>query len=231
MTALKAFNPIKKRILKTECQVHKFINHQSISILKNDGFYDAWSFFSNYINDLNSGVVWADQDLKNRNHFYNPDKQKGLYGFGDALKECQSYYAAALTWWKRRDKGKSVFYLGASCHLLQDMTVPQHANIKLLKGHRKYERWVVRAYNCCDRFKCDSGGMYLETINDFIDKNARIAIEAYEYSIHKKNLEDKFSSITDIVLSQAQRSTAGFLNMFYRDVLSMTKDEYIKDNK
>jgi phospholipase C len=35
--ALKAVNPIKKKVLKTECLVHKFINHQSVIILKNDG--------------------------------------------------------------------------------------------------------------------------------------------------------------------------------------------------
>ena len=34
---VKAVNPIKRRIIKTECKVHKFINNKSIIILKNDG--------------------------------------------------------------------------------------------------------------------------------------------------------------------------------------------------
>jgi phospholipase C len=95
--ALSAFNPLKRRVVKTECRVHRFITYQSAIILKNDGFLKAGSFFSKHMDELNSGVVWADQDLKNRNHFYNPDKERGLYGFSNALKECIAYYTAALT--------------------------------------------------------------------------------------------------------------------------------------
>ncbi len=39
-----------------------------------------------YINDINAGVVWADQDLKSSNHFYNPYTNKGLYGNSNAKK-------------------------------------------------------------------------------------------------------------------------------------------------
>jgi phospholipase C len=65
--------------MRTECKVHKFINNQSILILKNDGHLKAYNFINAYIDDVNAGVVWADQDLKSSNHFYNPEKEKGLY--------------------------------------------------------------------------------------------------------------------------------------------------------
>lgn len=42
---LKAVNPIKKRIMKTECKVHKFINNQSIIILRNDGHMEAYKTY------------------------------------------------------------------------------------------------------------------------------------------------------------------------------------------
>lgn len=72
--------------MKAECKVHKFIKTQSVIILKNDGHIEAYAFMSSYINDINGGVVWADQYLKSSNHFYNPHRNKGLYGNSDAKK-------------------------------------------------------------------------------------------------------------------------------------------------
>jgi phospholipase C len=220
-TALKAVNPVKKMVIKTECKVHKSINTQSIIILKNDGYTDSYSFFAKYIEKLNRGVVWADQDLKSRNHFYNPDSNKGLYGCSDALKECISYYTASLTQWSKLNVDDSLFYLGASCHLIQDVTVPQHVNVKLLKKHRKYEQWVVRMHESYDRFKCYDKGIYLSNVKDFVMSNAFAAIKAYNGSINIKNIEDRFFNITDSILCQAQRSTAGLLNLFYNDIKNM----------
>jgi phospholipase C len=176
------------------------------------------------MDDLNSGVVWADQDLKSGNHFYNPEKKRGLYGFSNALKECMAYYSAALTWWRRGDKNKSLFYLGASCHLIQDVTVPQHVNIRLLKQHRKYEQWVVRMYDSHEGFKCFDGGIYLDNVRKFIEQNARVALDAHNKNKHEMDMDKKFYNITDIVLCRAQQSTAGFLEMFYNDISDLRKD-------
>lgn len=220
-TAFKAVNPIKKMIIKTECKVHKFINHQSVEILKNDSHLDAYEFFRKHMEDLNSGVVWADQDLKSSNHFYNPEKEKGLYGYSNALKECLGYYGASLKWGKNGDMRKAIFYLGAACHLVQDITVPQHANVRLLKHHRRYEQWVLRAYGREDSFKCWDKGLYFNTARDFIEENAKVAINTHNKNKHISNLEKRFFNITDVILCQAQRSTAGFLDMFYRDVCNL----------
>lgn len=38
---LRAVNPIKKRIIKTECIVHKAINYQALHILRNDGYFNV----------------------------------------------------------------------------------------------------------------------------------------------------------------------------------------------
>ena len=219
--AIKAVNPIKKKVIKTECKVHKFINNQSVIILKNDGYKEAGEFFDKHIEDLNSGVVWADQDLKCRNHFYSPERHRGLYGSSNALKECMAYYIASLTWWNNKDVRKAAFYLGAACHLIQDITVPQHANIKLLKHHRKFENWVIRTYEMYDRFKCCDNGIYMDNIKGYIEENARVAISAYNKSKNIINLEDRFFNITDTILCQAQRSTAGLLNLFYEDICSI----------
>ncbi|GFR34392.1 hypothetical protein [Thermobrachium celere] len=73
---LKAVNPIKKKIIKTECKVHQFINNQALIILKNDGHDYVYREIGLNIDKINEGVVWADQDFKSSNHFYNPDRKK-----------------------------------------------------------------------------------------------------------------------------------------------------------
>ena len=56
---LKTVNPVKKRIMKAECIVHKFINTESLIVLKNDGHMEAYKLMQSYISDINAGVVWA----------------------------------------------------------------------------------------------------------------------------------------------------------------------------
>ncbi|EIA26352.1 Zinc-dependent phospholipase C, partial [Candidatus Arthromitus sp. SFB-5] len=76
-------NPIKKVLMKTHCITHKFINNNSIQILNNESLYNISIFMKKYMNFINDGVVWADQDYKSSNHFYNIDTLRGLYGFSD----------------------------------------------------------------------------------------------------------------------------------------------------
>ena len=72
-------NPLKKMLVHTECQVHKHINLHALIILKNDKLLDEYGFFYDYLDNINEGSVWADQDFKSSNHFYNPYKKKAVY--------------------------------------------------------------------------------------------------------------------------------------------------------
>lgn len=78
-------NPFKKIIVKTECQVHIHINDHALSILLNDKYLEEYAFFARYIDEINKGAVWADQDFKSSNHFYNPYKKKMAYTAGAML--------------------------------------------------------------------------------------------------------------------------------------------------
>ena len=69
-------NPVKKIIIRAECQVHVHINRHALIILKNDGYQDAFDFYLDQIEEIDRGAVWADQDFKSSNHFYNPYKKK-----------------------------------------------------------------------------------------------------------------------------------------------------------
>jgi phospholipase C len=69
-------NPVKKIIIKTECQVHTHINLHALTILKNDKLLAPYEFYAESLEEINKGAVWADQDFKSSNHFYNPYKKK-----------------------------------------------------------------------------------------------------------------------------------------------------------
>jgi phospholipase C len=214
---LNAINPIKKNIVDTPCSIHKFINVQALEILKNDKFLDAYDFLGDYITVINDGVVWADQDFKSSGHFYSPIKGRGLYGNNNALSLAVEYYKNCLRYWEYDDIYKSLFYLGAAVHLIQDVTIPQHANIRLLDNHRQYENFIRSNYTRYDEFIAVKGGYYLESIEEFISYNARNAININNRLRKIENENYRFYQITKFILPLAQKTTAGCFLKFYKD--------------
>lgn len=227
---LKAVNPLKKKVIKTECEVHQFINEQALHILKNDGFEEEYVLLSGYIDLINEGTIWADQDFKSSNHFYNPYNGKGLYGNSNALRECTLYYTKALNSYLRDNIKEAMFYLGAATHLVQDTAVPQHVNLRLLNNHRKYELWVIEEYRKHDIFRSYNQGIYRSSIKEFIDVNSKSAIRVYEKSEKELNTYMKFYNITAIQLILAQKTTAGIMKKFHGDILKIRKDLINRDN-
>ena len=219
-TAFRIANPIKKSIINTKCDVHKSINIHALEILKNDDFLVQYSFFNSYINDINEGAVWADQDFKSSNHFYNPYKKKGLYGRKSAMDLGIDYYNEALNLWKDKKFNKSLFYLGSSLHIIQDMTIPQHANIRLLDDHHQYETYVKRTYQYIQDFQVERGTYVLDSIEDYIRFNARVAIRIHKKFKKISNAEERFYRTTRCALPIAKRTSAGAMLIFYNDIFS-----------
>lgn len=213
-------NPIKKSIIKTQCKVHKFINIHALKILKNDKYLDEHNFFTDYINDINKGAVWADQDFRSSNHFYNPYMKKGLYGRKNAMDLGVNYYNKSIKLWRAKEFNDSLFYLGAALHIIQDMTIPQHANIRLLDNHRQYETYVIRTYQYIKEFRVDKGAYMLDSIKDYIRFNARVAIKIHKkFKVISKD-EKRFYHICRCGLPLAERTTAGAMVMFYNDIIN-----------
>ncbi len=210
-------NPFKKAVLIAQCKIHVLINMQALEILRNDNYEKAYHFFYNYISDLNKGVVWADHDFKNIGHFYNPRKQRGLYGHNNALLLAQDYYARAIGFWKENDNNKAMFYLGACAHLIQDMTIPHHANIRLLDDHHRYELYIQQIFRELDEYRAHEGGVYLKSIEELIKYNAKIAIKVYKKFHCVSNKEKKYFRITKYILPLAEKTTAGCFLMFYKE--------------
>jgi phospholipase C len=215
---LKAVNPLKKRVVKTECIVHKAINNQSLYIIKNDGYDDVYELMSEYIDDINNGVVWADQDLRSSNHFYSPKTKRGLYGNSNAKNECESYYNRALNEFILGNIREAMFYLGAACHLVQDVTIPQHANVELLHNHRSFESWIIKMHRRFYRFRAFKGGIYFNSISRYIELNSREAVRTHEKYSYIENEHIRFYKITSVILVMAQKTTAGVMVKFYYDM-------------
>jgi len=219
-TALGIANPVKKRIIRTECEVHRIINIQALRILKNDGHAEQHIFFSSYISDIGKGTVWADQDFKSSNHFYNPYRKKGLYGRKNAMDLGVDYYHRAIKLWNEGKFNQALFYLGAALHIVQDMTIPQHANIRLLDSHRQYETFVKRTYQNVADFQVERGAYLLDTIEEYIRFNARIALKVHKRFIRIADDEQRYYLVTKCALPLAKKTTAGAMVMFYRDILN-----------
>lgn len=214
--AMIVVNPVKKLAVKTHCIVHKFINIQAIQILHNDGYKEAADFYRKNVKALNEGVTWADQDFKSSNHFYHLRKERGLYGFSNALIEAEKYLNMAQKFLAEgKEVNKALFYLGASCHLVQDATVPHHVNNKLLKKHRKFELWIIRRLFSDYSFAVEKGIIRYDEVKDYIKNNAQIAYDAHEKFRYIEELENRYYNISEVILKQAQRSTAGYLLDFY----------------
>ena len=111
-----------------------------------------------------------------------------------------------------------MFYLGAAVHLVQDATIPQHGSVKLLKSHRKYEQWIHKVHDDFLHYSVSEGGIYLENPFEYIDKNAKEALEAYtKYSLIR-NPSEKFFRIANRTFPLAQKTTAGCLMNFYTKI-------------
>lgn len=217
-TVLWMIKPIKMLFVKTLCEVHIFINNQAFEILKNDGYLEEYAFYDQYRRSLNAGAVWADQDFKSREHFYNPYTHKGLYGCKSSKQKFVNYYECALVYWDAGDKEKALFYLGAALHLIQDSTIPQHGSVHLLKNHRKFEQWVISVHDNFDHYSIKAGGLYYSSPYEYIDANAKKAIESYRRYSPIRNDIDKYFKIANIILPLAQQSTAGCMRNFYQTI-------------
>lgn len=210
--------PVKNIFIETSCEVHVFINNRAVQILRNDGYLEAFDFYSKNIECINKGAVWADQDFKSRDHFYNPYSKKGLYGCKTSKYWFENWYRYALIHWESGAIDTSMFYLGAALHLIQDSTIPQHGNINLMKNHRSYEQWIIKIHENISHYSVNDKGIYYDSPYNYINMNSKCAIEIYKRYSLIKNLKDKYYKITNVMLPLAQRTTAGCLLNFYNSV-------------
>lgn len=215
--AIKVVNPIKKRVKKTECIVHQFINIEALKLLDKSNMSEEFNFFKNHISDLNRGVKWADADLKSTNHFYHYEKGRGLYGFSNAKEECSKYYDEAVKLYEENHISKAMFFLGAACHLIQDSTVPAHA-LKNLKKHKPLEKYIVNKVSSGYTINIHGEVIKYPYIHDYIIHNSKEAVKVNNEFQQVEVKKERFENISNVIVEKAVRTTAGVLCDFYTRV-------------
>ena len=221
-STFKVVNPIKKSIIKTTCEVHIFIQESAMDILKNSHHESEYKFFKEYLPQINQGLVWADQDFKSYHHFYNPKEGKGKYGYDDnAMTVAKSYYNKALTYFREDNYSRSMFFFGAACHIIQDLTIPQHAKGRLLDNHRQFEVYVKSNYMKVKRFKSNEKPLVLNSIQEYADYNSTNALNIDYMYRNVEDLNTKFYLTAVKSITLAQKTTAGCMIMFFEDLMYM----------
>lgn len=215
---LKVANPYKKLFIKTQCQVHIFNNMHAFRLLRKYKYLEAYFLIKPYIKEINKGSVWADQGFKSTSHFYNPKTNKGMFGYSNALKLCETYYNRALHFYIIRDFSKSMFYLGACIHIVQDLTIPQHVRVRLLDHHRSYENFVKYTYDLVKDYRANDPPILLPDIKTYLDYNARIALRIDQLYKHILPLKLRFYKMTLSSLPLAQGTSAGCILLFIQDL-------------
>lgn len=121
-----------------------------------------------------------------------------------------------------------MFYLGAALHLIQDVTIPQHVNIRLLDDHRQFETFVKRTYQNVNAFQAYHGAYVLRTLENYMKFNARTALKIYKRYRSIENEESRYYHITKCTLPLAERTTAGAMILFYNHVIKKEKSAAIR---
>lgn len=199
-------------LLAGKWETHTFINSQAITILERDGFESRALLLKNYLNIINKGVMWADKCWKCFAHYMDPIEKRGLKPWPDAASECRYLFIKSVNFWKSGNREKSLFFLGAAVHLVQDLCVPHHARKIALNGHRFYESWVREHYN---EFTITKDGLYNvdKDPGGWVLYNSRIAWYYLPYVTIINSLS-AYRMATSILLPLAQRTSAGFFNYF-----------------
>ncbi len=215
-STFKVVNPVKKSIITTDCEVHVFIQANALEILKNEGYLKEYEFFKSYLPQINKGLIWADQDFKSYHHFYNPHLKRGKFGYEEnALTISTKYYNKAVKFFNLDKFELSLFYFGVACHIIQDLTIPQHAKGKLLDNHRQFELYIKNNYMSIPRLKAKEGLIRKNSVEEYAVYNSTHAINYDKMYKNVSNLKNKFYMLGTKCLPLAQRTSAGFMLMFF----------------
>lgn len=208
-----SFSSFPRQILGAS-STHVFCNQQGRVILFNDGYKQIAQLFNRFSNELDKGVIWADQLWRSMAHHYNPETGRGVWFWPNSAQKCSAYLKKAFMFWRQGKHTKAMFFIGAATHLVQDACVPHHAYCQMFDGHLDYERWVKERKHY---YKINSGGLYNlgHTPEEWIRANARVARKYYDY-VKSPGSDEFYHQATVLLLLLTQRSTAGFFHFCLR---------------
>lgn len=201
--------------IKGDRSTHTFINDQGRQILFNDGHRREAAFFNMFAGQLDYGAVWIDRGLKSTAHYYDPGTGAGMWIWPSAAEKCSEFFTRALSLWQAKKHSRAMFFLGASAHLVQDLCVPHHAACRVFGGHVDFEDWAEKRRG---DYRVDSGGIYgiSDKPDQWIAENARLAKDCYP--LVEDHSPEGYHRATKAMLPRAQKTTAGFLLQFFKQL-------------
>ncbi|MFQ6060240.1 MAG: PKD domain-containing protein [Thermoplasmata archaeon] len=216
--------------LSAENSTHQFLFNQIPIILASDGNQGVADFIGGqYLMNMKLGSIRADETLwDSREHYMDPQTHEGLVGFKSAGELGKEKFNAAVSYWNAGNRMESFFNLGWSIHLVQDLTVPHHAALTPFDYHSEYEQWV---FDHRSDYAVSSDGIYVfesylpghyESESDpfdWIDYNAHHSMQFFE-DVNGPNGQNgnDYAHAAAKLLPRAQRTSAGFLTMFLKEV-------------
>lgn len=209
---LTAAIPFQGLVDKTS-PTHGFINRQALAILQTDGRQRDSMWLGRHIGRFNDGCDWADTGWKNVSHMYDPETGTGLKGWPSAPQMVREYWGLATRLYHEGDMYRSAFYLGAACHLVQDLCVPHHAAARVFAGHKAFEAYA-RQYR--HRFAAHRNGLYnlARTPEGWVLSNADYTRAHYSHCLNSDLQKRVIQQAVADLLPRAQRTTAGFVTFF-----------------
>lgn len=206
--------PFQKLIDKTG-STHGWLTERAVAVLESDGYEEAAAFFRRRLDKLIKGNYWADTLWMNSTHHYNPRTKRGLWIWPCAADQIKNWFNFSTSSWAKGREEKSMFFLGACLHIVQDCCQPYHSNCKVFSGHQKYEKWADKNK---ELFSVGNGGCY-----GLSSKPEGWAVANAEYSADYLSavMEPDGNSraeATKLLIPRAIRTTAGFLVFFLEQV-------------
>lgn len=220
---LSAGAPIQRMIDRRGGDTHLFINDQAINILKYKRSIAVIKLVERNKTYIDLGNLWADKGWKCFAHYYKPNNRNGYFPLVSAVTEGINHFNAALNNWEKGNFQKSMFYLGASAHIVQDLCVPHHAMGIAFNGHSNFEQWSLEN-RYLFKAKKEDGHICFDSVEHLITNNASYS-QGYYYKVSSYNTNNYMSAANDLLIL-AQKSTACLFNLFVHSINN--KDAFSK---
>lgn len=160
-------------------------------------------------------------------HYYDFGSQKGAFRyFRSARQKAEEYYNTAKQKFSKNEYDDAFLFLGRAIHLVQDVTIPHHTEIgvKALLNQEGFANWLSGHRS---EYLVTSGGIYNEeNIGTLVHNNAKTCNKLFDYvdGLTPKwywpfGKKDDYGKVAGSCFTRAQKTTAGVIAMFLRDVL------------
>lgn len=163
------------------------------------------------------------------NHYYDPTTGEGLAGQSTNSRDrCQALFDTAVRQWRSGEFGGAAYTLGRAVHVVQDSTLPHHARLDPFNGHAEYESWLSARISFS---MTDTGGLYDYGSNasEFVVKNALVAYDLFGKVILTNASLSNYEEVERIIKPLAIRSSAGFIDLFFRTVEGTAPELVVTD--